>query len=179
MSQVTSYPLTLLKLMDERYESTGQPPLGIARRVGVESSTFDLPAHKILQALITHAQSPETIAKELLIKLGKCGNGHVKTLAEEVYGEVSTLSADEWAVKVLQELQESESPGDLSTVTQLGSHYLSHLVIPFRNPGGRQTPQDSVHSTPNRRRIEEIEDLLTQATSRSQSALKDLESSTS
>jgi hypothetical protein len=80
MSQVTSYPLALLKLMDESYESTGQPPLGIARRVGVESSTFDLPAHKILQALITHAQSPETIAKELLIELGKCGNGFVETL---------------------------------------------------------------------------------------------------
>jgi len=80
MSQVASYPLALLKLMDESYESTGQPPLGIARRVGVESSTFDLPAHKILQALITHAQSPETIAKELLIKLGKCGNGLVETL---------------------------------------------------------------------------------------------------
>lgn len=107
-------------------------------------------------------------------------------------GEVSTLAADEWAIIVLQELQ--ESPGDLSTVTQLGSHYLSHLVIacvrffcckvcvdvlPFqvRNPGGRQTPQDTVHSTPNHRRIE---DLLTQATSRrSQSALKDLASSTS
>ncbi len=80
MSQVTSHPLALLKLMDESYESTGQPPLGIARHVGVESSTFNLPAHKILQALITHAQSPETIAKELLIELGKCGNGLVETL---------------------------------------------------------------------------------------------------
>lgn len=44
-----------------------------------------------------------------------------------MYGEVSTLAEDEWAVLVLQELR--ESPGDLSTVTQLGSHYLSHLVI--------------------------------------------------
>ena len=66
MSQVTSYSLALLKLMDERYESTRQPPLGIARRVGAESSTFDMPAHKILLALITHAQSPETIAKEFV-----------------------------------------------------------------------------------------------------------------
>ncbi len=44
-----------------------------------------------------------------------------------MYGEVSTLAADEWAVIILQAL--GESPGDLSTVTQLGSHYLSHLVI--------------------------------------------------
>ena len=47
--------------------------------------------------------------------------------AEEVYNEVSTLPADEWANIVLQELQ--ESGGDLSKVTQLGSHYLTHLVI--------------------------------------------------
>ena len=80
MAQVTSYSLALLKLMDESYESTGKPPLGIVRRVGVESSTFDLPAHKILQALIIHALSPETIAKEFLIELGTCGNRLVETL---------------------------------------------------------------------------------------------------
>ena len=80
MSQVTSYSLALLKRMDESYESTGHPFLGIAKRVGVESSTFNLPAHKVLQALITHAQSPESIAKELLFELGKCGNTLVESL---------------------------------------------------------------------------------------------------
>ena len=115
-----------------------------------------------------------------------------------MYGEVSTLAADEWADLFFQALW--ESPGDLSNVTQLGSHYLSHLVIAcmrffcrkvsqfaltfyffqVRNPGGKQTPQDTVHSTPDYRRIEEIEALLAQATiNRSQSALKDLASSTS
>ncbi len=80
MSQIASYPLALLKLMDEGYGSTGQPPLGIAERYGVESSAFNVPAHKILQALITHAPSPKTIAKELLFELGKCGNALVETL---------------------------------------------------------------------------------------------------
>ena len=80
MSQITSYSLALLKLMDESYESTGQPFLGIAKRVGVESSTFNLPAHKVLLALITHAQSPESIAREMLFELGKCKNSIVETL---------------------------------------------------------------------------------------------------
>jgi hypothetical protein len=48
-------------------------------------------------------------------------------LAEEVYNEISTLPADEWADIILQGLQ--EFGGDLSKVTQLGSYYLSHLVI--------------------------------------------------
>jgi hypothetical protein len=44
-----------------------------------------------------------------------------------------------------------------------------------RNPGGKKTPQDSVRPTPNLRRIEETEELLSAATThRSQSALKDL-----
>jgi hypothetical protein len=80
MSQITSYPLALLKLMDEGFQSTKHPPLGIATRVGVESSTFDLPAHKILLALITYAQSPEIFANEILFELGKCGNPIVETL---------------------------------------------------------------------------------------------------
>ncbi|KAF8343254.1 hypothetical protein F5887DRAFT_974072 [Amanita rubescens] len=171
MSQVASYPLALLKLMDEGDGSTEQLPLGIAKRHGVESSAYDVPAHKILQALITHAPSPTTIAKEFLFELGKYGNALVETLAEEVYNEASTLPADEWADIVLQGLQEFD--GDLSKVTQLGSHYLTHLVIAFRNPGGKTTPQDSINPTPNHRRIEEIEELLEQA-KRSQSALRDL-----
>ena len=73
MSQVTSYPLALLKLMDEGEVSTDQPPLGISKRLGVESSAYNVPAHEILQALITHAPSPKTIAKEFLFELGKCG----------------------------------------------------------------------------------------------------------
>ena len=80
MSQVASYPLALLKLMDEGDGSTKQPPLGIAKRHGVELSAYNVPAHKMLQALITHAPSPTTIAKKFLFELGKCGNALVETL---------------------------------------------------------------------------------------------------
>ncbi|KAI6122895.1 hypothetical protein EDD16DRAFT_1569460 [Pisolithus croceorrhizus] len=170
-SQVPSYALALLNLMEEGYVSSGDLPLGIATRLGVESSMFDLPAHRILKALLTHSPSPKTIAKEFLRELGKCANPLVETLAEDVYGEVSTLAVDDWAAIILQGLQ--EHAGDLSTVTQLGSHYLTHLVIAFRNPGGPKTPQDSIHPTPNHRHIEEIGELLVQAR-RSQSTLRDL-----
>ena len=80
-SQVPSYPLTLLNLMEEGYGSTSQPPLGIARPSSAESSTLNVPAHRLLKALITHSPSPETIAKELLVELGKCGNPPVKMLS--------------------------------------------------------------------------------------------------
>ena len=79
-SQVPNYPLALLNLMEEGYVSTGEPPLGIATRFGVESSMFKVPAHRLLQALLTHSPSPKTIAKEFLCELGKCGNPLVKTL---------------------------------------------------------------------------------------------------
>ena len=79
-SQIVTCPLALLKLMDEDDGSAGQPPLGIARRFDVESSTFNLPAHRLLKALITHAPSPETIAKQFLFKLGKCEIPLVETL---------------------------------------------------------------------------------------------------
>ena len=111
--------------------------------------------------------------------------------AEQAYYEICTTAPDEWADIVNQQLQ--AFGGDLSYITQLGSHYLSHLVIPckqavrlrlpfidiplfeVRNPGGQRTPQDTVHPTPNLRRIDEIEALLKAAKS-SQSALKDLAS---
>ena len=76
-SQLASYPLALLKLMGEGEH----PPLGMARRSGVlESPALSVPAHKLLEALITHAPSPETIAKEFLAELGKCGIALVETL---------------------------------------------------------------------------------------------------
>ena len=79
-SQVASYPLALLELMDQDDRCTAQPPLGIPRRIGAESSVFNIPAHRLLKALITHAPSQETVAKEFLVELGKCGNALVQTL---------------------------------------------------------------------------------------------------
>ena len=80
-SQVASYALALLELMDQDDGSTGaQPPLGITRRIGAESSVFNVPSHRLLKALITHTPSQEIVAKEFLVQLGKCGNALVQTL---------------------------------------------------------------------------------------------------
>ena len=79
-SQVARYSLALLDLMDKDDGSTTQPPLGIARLIGAESSVLNVPAHRLLKALIAHAPSQETIAKEFLVELGKCGNTLVETL---------------------------------------------------------------------------------------------------
>ena len=48
------------------------PSLGIAKRIGTETSTFDLPVHKLLQAVIKHSPSRETVAQEFLVELAKC-----------------------------------------------------------------------------------------------------------
>ena len=66
--------------MDEGDGSTGPLLLGTARRSGAEWSSLNVPAHRLLKALITHAPSPQTIAKEFLVELGKCGNVLVETL---------------------------------------------------------------------------------------------------
>ena len=55
-------------------------PLGMATRVGVEQSAYNVPAHRLLAALINHAPSPDTIAREFLVELGKCGMSAVESL---------------------------------------------------------------------------------------------------
>jgi len=73
---------------------------------------------------------------------------------------------------VHQEL--GQNCGNKKYITDLASYYLSHLIIAFRNPGGKKTPQDSVPSA-YLGRMEEIASLLEEATgSRSQSALREL-----
>ncbi|KAF8523358.1 hypothetical protein BU17DRAFT_63926 [Hysterangium stoloniferum] len=45
-----SHVLALLSLMGKQEDVMDNPPLGIARRIGATTSTFDVPAHKLLQA---------------------------------------------------------------------------------------------------------------------------------
>ncbi|KAF5379073.1 hypothetical protein D9615_005978 [Tricholomella constricta] len=177
ISPLLSYPLALLKLMEQE---TNVAPLGMARRVGTATSTFDVPAHNLLLALLEHAPSPENIiAKEVLVELGGCGNETVVLLAEMVIVGTCDMTEDDWAGLVHEEMQK---PGNnFEGLTKLASHYLSHLLIAcmrefpprssftdilpleVRNPGGPKTPQDTIHPTPDRKRIEEIEDLIKQA----------------
>ena len=55
-------------------------PPGMATRVGVEQSAYNVPAHRLLEALINHTPSPDTIAREFLVELSKCGTSAVESL---------------------------------------------------------------------------------------------------
>ncbi|KAF8523340.1 hypothetical protein BU17DRAFT_86082 [Hysterangium stoloniferum] len=168
----SSHVLALLSLMGKQEDVMDNPPLGIARRIGATTSTFDVPAHKLLQAVIEHSPSPETIAREFLVELGKCEIVIVKEFVDALDSDCP-YGPDSWAAIVHQELKHNAA--DLTFVTDLGSHYLSHLVIAFRNPGGKKTPEVTTHHTPNIARIEQFETSLQDATAnRSQSALRDL-----
>lgn len=78
-TSIVLYPLALLNVM----KSKNDPLLGVAERLGIESSAFKVPAHRFLHALIEQAPSPVTIASEFLIELEKCGNTAVITLGTQ------------------------------------------------------------------------------------------------
>ncbi|KAF8329173.1 uncharacterized protein EI90DRAFT_3125511 [Cantharellus anzutake] len=112
------------------------------------------------------------MARELLVELAKCKISVVTDLVHALDGDRSASPYD-WAATVHQELGQND--GNAKGLTALASYYLSHLVIAFRNPGGKRTPQESIHPTPNPKHIEEITSLLESATiCQSQSALRDL-----
>ncbi|KAI6116630.1 hypothetical protein EDD16DRAFT_1592059, partial [Pisolithus croceorrhizus] len=134
-------------------------PLGITTHCSVESLMFNLPAHRLLKALLTHSPSPKTITKEFLCELGKCGNPLVEMLAKDMYSKVSTLAIDDWAAIVLQGLQEHTAGKSLLDSS-------GNCIRP-------KTPQDTIHPTLNHRCIKVIRELLAQA-KRSQPALRDL-----
>lgn len=84
----------------------------------------------------------------------------------------------EWAESVLSILanyEETDLKKELKPVCALSTEYLTHLVIAARNPGGKKTPQESVHPTPDLIRTQTIQQLLDDAKiERKQSALREL-----
>ena len=79
MVSLAPYPLALLQLMREQAPAEILP-LGMATQVGIEKSAFNVPAHRLLEALINYAPSPDTIAREFLVELGKCELSVVESL---------------------------------------------------------------------------------------------------
>jgi hypothetical protein len=125
------------------------PPLGWAMRLIQQNTVYSQTAHKLLQALIEHSPSPETVAKQVLSDLGKCENPAVASLGDAVstyviiyvinkfYAQVGGLnddrsvSPDDWAAAVNNKLKEKNS-GNISLLTNLAKFYLTHLVIACR-----------------------------------------------
>jgi hypothetical protein len=79
------YPRALLALMGKENDIMENPPLGTAGHLGTQTSTFDVPAHKLLQAVIEHSLSPEIIAQEFLVELGKCEIVAVKKSGDALF----------------------------------------------------------------------------------------------
>jgi hypothetical protein len=92
---LASYPLTLLKLMGEQEDVAQNPPLGIAKRAGMENSVFSVAAHHLLKAAIELSPSPVLVAQEFLVSLGKCG-----ILVVKEFGEPLILPLGQILVKV-------------------------------------------------------------------------------
>ena len=109
---------------------------------------------------------------------------------------VSQLDCPTWATAVIDFLSNNftkeERLREIEPLSNLATEMLTHLLIvsmtflhwldyclpligAARNPGGKKTPQDTAHLTPDIYRLREICRLLEEAvTNRSQSALKQL-----
>src|ERR1700679_1000426 len=86
-----SYALALLKLMgNQEGANEDNPPLGWALHLETQSSIYSQTAHKFLQALIEHSPSPETVARQVLTRLGECKNLAVADLGDAVSTYVIT-----------------------------------------------------------------------------------------
>jgi hypothetical protein len=72
-----SYAIALLTLMRNQASPPDQPhaqPLGMALRVDTQTSIYNVPAHALLQALIEHSPSQETVGQQFMAELAKCEN---------------------------------------------------------------------------------------------------------
>jgi len=107
----------------------------------------------------------------------------------------SESEPQQWAAQILALLRnfdEDVLKTELQPVLDLATEYLNHLLIASmslhlflnlrlilvaiaRNPGGKKTPQETAHPTPDITRLQTIQELLNEATiGRKQSALKTL-----
>ncbi|KAI9510124.1 hypothetical protein F5148DRAFT_1374740 [Russula earlei] len=166
-NSVATYVLTMLEMMGRQDSFVDNPPLGLARRAGATSSTFDVPAHKLLRAVIEHSPSPET---KFLVELAKCEIFAVKKLVDDLDGDHS-VSPDDWAFIVHQELR--QNAGNITYLTACKPLLVSSYCGIQKSRWKNNSPRE--YTSYSRRRIEEIESLLSSAiVHRSQSALKRL-----
>jgi hypothetical protein len=116
-------------------------------RLVTQSSIYRQSAHRLLQALLEHSPSPETVAEQFLTELSKCEilavvelGDAVSTLSDPFYvkycAQVDKLDSDrsvspyDWAANVNKEL--NENGGNTSSLTDLANYYLTNLVIAIR-----------------------------------------------
>ncbi|KIM44992.1 hypothetical protein M413DRAFT_442950 [Hebeloma cylindrosporum] len=146
-------------------------------RIGATNSKVNLETTKVIHSILTFSPAPDAVAVEFLNELEKVKG--IATLVVPVRSRVSELDCSTWAAEVITYLSENftkdERLQEIKPVTNLAAEMLTHLLIATRNPGGKKTPQETAHPTPDIVRLREIDKLLEDAvTNRSQSALKQL-----
>ncbi|KIM36522.1 hypothetical protein M413DRAFT_288172 [Hebeloma cylindrosporum] len=174
MSQIgpAEYLISLCTLAQESGES-----FGIAMRIGALTSQFNVEASKVIHSIVTFSPAPASVAIEFLNELEKVKG--IAFLVVPVRSGVSELDCSTWATKVIDFLSENFTKDqrlqEIKPLTNLAAEMLTHLLIATRNPGGKKTPQDTAHPTPDIHRLRDIIQLLDEAViNRSQSALKQL-----
>ena len=174
MSGVAQYLIALCNAVQDSYQSSG-----IAVRIGASDSKLKVEASKNLHSILSFSPAPESVAVEFLNELAKVsGMSH---LVEPIVRRAFQFDPTTWATAVMTFLSNNfvtkeERAKKLQPVTNLATETFSRLIIATRNPGGKKTPQESIHPTPDiNHRLREIRYLLGEATTKcSQSALKEL-----
>jgi hypothetical protein len=147
-----SYAQALLTLMGNQDGADKEnPPLGWAMRLVTltQKTDYSQPAHRLLQALLEHSPSPETVAEQFMTELAKCEIPAVvelgdaaSTLCDPFYvkycAQVGKLDSDravspvDWAANVNKKLNENDEDMSESSLTDLANYYLNNLVIACR-----------------------------------------------
>jgi len=145
---------------------------GVVSRLDTQSKTFQLDSARLIHSW----------------NLRSC-------IVDKVIHLRSDLQPEQWAQTTLEFLRirpRDELEPELQPILDLATEYLNRLLIasmiqypllhsclmPVRlaqNPGGKKTPQESTHPTPDLHRLHSIKELLDEATiNRKRSALKTL-----
>jgi hypothetical protein len=145
-----SYAQALLTLLGNQEGAEKEnPPLGWAMRLVTKTKTYSQPAHRLLQALLEHSPSPETVAEQFMTELADsetsavvelgdaastlCDSFYVKYCAQvDKLDSDRSVSPDDWAANVNRELKETGGDMTKSSLTDLANYYLNNLVIACR-----------------------------------------------
>jgi hypothetical protein len=131
-----SYALALLTLVRSQEDVNDNAPLGIAiRRDATDISSFNMPVHNLLQFLIEHSPSPETIARLFIAELARCKIPAVKILGNALYTLRDTFYVKYFMqANTLNSSDRSVSPGDWAMAVQAKIRQTGGILKPPTDP---------------------------------------------
>jgi len=131
-----SYALALLTLVRSQKDVNDNPPLGIAiRRDATDLSSFNMPAQNLLQFLIEHSPSPETMARLFIAELARCEIPAMKYLGNALSTLRDTFHVKHYMlVNTLNSSDHSVSPGDWAMAVQAEIRQTGGIMKPLTDP---------------------------------------------